>query len=114
MTSFLPSRTPSVSSSEDDDDDQTYDDWVSASGDPRARSLFDERELANIAEALKYDRDTYGFDLGAFSKQLGMPDHGCRTRVGPDPKTSTRRPSKNTAGQLHTLASKSHYSCDVF
>lgn len=75
MTSFLPSRTPSVSSSEDDDDDQNYDGWDSASGDPRARSLFEERELANIAEALKYDRETHGFDLGAFSKQLGMPDH---------------------------------------
>ena len=75
MTSFLPSRTPSVSSSEDDDDDQNYDGWDSASGDPQARSLFEERELANIAEALKYDRETHGFDLGAFSKQLGMPDH---------------------------------------
>ena len=115
MTSFIPPRTPSVSSSEDGDDDETYDDWISASGDPRARSLFDERELANIAEALQYDRDTYGFDLGAFSKQLGMPDHGCRTRVGPDPKhLSTRRPSKNTARQLHTLASKFHDRCDVF
>jgi len=86
MTSFLPSRTPSVSSSEDDDDDQNYDDWVSASGDPRARSLFEERELANVAEALQYDRDTYGFDLGAFSKQLGMPDRGCPKRVGLDPR----------------------------
>ena len=71
MTSFLLSGTPSVSSSEDSDDDQNYDDWVSASGDPRAKSLFEERELANIAEALTYDRETYGFDLGAFSKQLG-------------------------------------------
>jgi protein arginine N-methyltransferase 3 len=74
MTSFLPSRTPSVSSSEDSDDDQNYDDWVSASGDPQAKSLFEERELANITEALKYDRETHGFDLDAFSKQLGMPD----------------------------------------
>jgi hypothetical protein len=76
MNPLLPPRTPSVSSSEDSDDDQNYDDWVSASGDPQAKSLFEERELANIAEALKYDRDTYGFDLEAFSKQLGMPDHG--------------------------------------
>ena len=68
MTSFLSSRTPSVSSSEDFDDDQNYDDWVSASGDPRAKSLFEECELTNIAEAPKYDRETYGFDLGAFSK----------------------------------------------
>jgi hypothetical protein len=75
-TSPLPSVTPSVSSSDDSDDDQNYDDWVSASGDPPAKSLFEERELANIAEALKHDRDTYGFDLGAFSKQLGVPDRG--------------------------------------
>jgi len=75
MNPFLPSRTPSVSSSDESDDDQNYDDWVSASGDPRAKSLFEERELANIADALKYDCDTYGFDLNAFSTQLGMPDH---------------------------------------
>ena len=75
MTSPLRPRTPSVSSSEDSDDDQTYDDWVSASGDPPARSLFEERELVNISEALKYDRDVYGFDFDAFGKQLGMLDH---------------------------------------
>ena len=74
MASPLLPRTPSVSSSDDSDNDQTYDDWVSASGDPPARSLFEERELGNISEALKYDRDVYGFDLDAFSKQLGMPD----------------------------------------
>ena len=75
----LPSRTPSVSSSDASDDDQTYDDWVSTSGDPPAHSLFEARELENIAEALKYDRDTYAFDLGTFSKQLGMPGHGAGT-----------------------------------
>jgi len=78
MTSPLLPRTPSVSSSEDSDDDENYDDWLSASGDPPARSLFEERDLVNISEALKYDRDTHGFDLDAFSKQLGMPDHNSR------------------------------------
>ena len=72
--SLTPSRTPSVSSSEDSDNDQNYDDWVSASGDPQAKSLFEERVLENIAEALTYDRDTHGFDLDVFSKRLGMLD----------------------------------------
>jgi len=80
VTAPLSSRTPSASSSDGSDDDQNYDDWVSASGDPPARSLFEERQLANIAEALKYDRDTHGFDLDAFSKQLGMPDHHAGAR----------------------------------
>jgi protein arginine N-methyltransferase 3 len=65
---------PSVSSSDDSDNDQNYSDWVSASGDPQVKSLFEECKLANITEALKYDREMHGFDLDAFSKQLGMPN----------------------------------------
>ena len=75
MTSPVRRRTPSASSSEDSEDDQAYDDWVSASGDPPARSLFEARELANISEALAHDRGVHGFDLDGFSKRLGMPDY---------------------------------------
>ncbi len=63
-------RDQSDSSSEDED--ETWDDWVSDSmARQPCRSLFDEKVLPSVAEALAYDKTTHGFDLELKSSSLG-------------------------------------------
>ena len=54
----------SSSSSEDDDNDENWDEWISDSiTQQECRSLFEKKSLPSAEEALKYDKQTYGFDL---------------------------------------------------
>ena len=63
-------RDRSDSSSEDED--ETWDDWVSDSmAKQTCKSLFDDRILASVSEALAYDKSTHGFDLEQKASSLG-------------------------------------------
>ena len=63
-------RDRSDSSSEDED--ETWDDWVSDSMAKQAcKSLFDDRILPSVSEALAYDKSTHGFDLEQKASSLG-------------------------------------------
>jgi protein arginine N-methyltransferase 3 len=63
------SNTSSSTGSDHDDD---WNDWVDDDNQALpTRSLFDESTLENAQLALKYDKDTHGFDLVAFCAQLG-------------------------------------------
>ncbi|KAJ7465038.1 protein arginine N-methyltransferase [Mycena latifolia] len=65
------------SSAEDDDEEETWDDWISDSMQQRpCRSLFDEKDLPSVGEALAYDRNTHGFDLDVFCGRLTLDTHG--------------------------------------
>lgn len=57
--------------SESENDDQNWDDWVSDSL-IRAPcpSLFDEKSLPSVEEALNYDKETHGFDLNGLCTKL--------------------------------------------
>ncbi|KAJ6554983.1 protein arginine N-methyltransferase [Mycena vulgaris] len=71
------SEDGTLSSAEDDDAEETWDDWVSDSMQQRpCRSLFDEKDLPSVEDALVYDKDTHGFDLDAFCARLSLDTHG--------------------------------------
>lgn len=54
------------------DAEETWSDWVSDSAnDRRCKSLFEDKLLASVTEALDYDKRTYGFDLNSFCKEKG-------------------------------------------
>lgn len=56
-----------------DDEVETWDDWVSDSMEQRpCTSLFDEKVLPSVQEALAYDKKTHGVDLDALCGQLGV------------------------------------------
>jgi protein arginine N-methyltransferase 3 len=58
-------------SSEEDDEEETWDDWVSDSMQQRScRSLFEDKVLPSVEEALAYDKETHGFDLDAHCARL--------------------------------------------
>ncbi|CAN0115742.1 unnamed protein product [Scytosiphon promiscuus] len=52
-----------------------WSDWEEE--DVPARSLFEEKVLPSAKEALKYDNDTYDFDLLAIRTKLGLDFYGC-------------------------------------
>ena len=58
------------SDSDESNAEDTWSDWVSDSG-RRCKSLFEDKLLASVTEALDYDKGTYGFDLGSFCKGKG-------------------------------------------
>jgi hypothetical protein len=58
------------SNSEESNAEDTWSDWVSDSG-RRCKSLFEDKLLASVTEALDYDKRTYGFDLDSFCKEKG-------------------------------------------
>ncbi|EMD39598.1 hypothetical protein CERSUDRAFT_111907 [Gelatoporia subvermispora B] len=61
------------SSSEDDDDDQNWDDWVSDSADKRpCKSLFEDKTLPSVSDALNHDKTAHGFDLEAAFSRLSL------------------------------------------
>jgi protein arginine N-methyltransferase 3 len=65
------SENDSLSSSEEDEEEETWDDWVSDSLEQRiCKSLFEEKFLSSVEEALAYDKETHGFDLNALSSKL--------------------------------------------
>ena len=59
--------------SDSNDDDQNWDDWISDSLIQRScKSLFDEKVLSSVEDALKYDKETHGFDLNETCSRLGQ------------------------------------------
>ncbi|KAJ6455461.1 protein arginine N-methyltransferase [Mycena sanguinolenta] len=62
-----------TASSEEDNEEETWDDWVSDSMEQRpCRSLFEDKLLPSVEEALAYDKGTHGFDLDGFCVQLSL------------------------------------------
>ncbi|KAI0248224.1 S-adenosyl-L-methionine-dependent methyltransferase [Lactifluus subvellereus] len=56
--------------------EETWSDWVSDSAnDRRCKSLFEDKLLASVTEALDYDKRTYGFDLDSFCKEKALDFH---------------------------------------
>ncbi|KAG6866179.1 hypothetical protein C0991_007729 [Blastosporella zonata] len=65
------------SSSSESDDDQNWDDWASDSLiKVPCLSLFEEKTLPSVEEALSYDHSTHGFDLNATCVKLSLDFHG--------------------------------------
>lgn len=59
------------SSSEDDDNDDNWDEWISDSiTQQECQSLFENKPFPSVEEALKYDKETYGFDLNQTCAKL--------------------------------------------
>ncbi|KAJ7205187.1 protein arginine N-methyltransferase [Mycena pura] len=58
-------------STEDDEAEETWDDWVSDSMEQRpCRSLFEDKLLPCVQDALAFDKDMHGFDLDAVCGRL--------------------------------------------
>ncbi|KAJ7712993.1 protein arginine N-methyltransferase [Mycena metata] len=69
------SEEGSLSSSEDDEE-ETWDDWVSDSMEQRpCKSLFEDKVLPSVQEALAYDKASHGFDLDALCSELSLDTH---------------------------------------
>ena len=68
-----------TTSSDEDEDDQNWDDWVSDSVPSKTYSLFENRQFASVAEALQYDKSTYGFDLNETCSRLCSSFHNLST-----------------------------------
>lgn len=71
---------PSDIGSEDDNEtassieeaEETWSDWVSDSMSKQpCQSLFEDKTLPSVSEALEYDKNTHGFDLNALCSKLG-------------------------------------------
>ncbi|KAF9046251.1 protein arginine N-methyltransferase [Panaeolus papilionaceus] len=70
-------ETASVSSDDEDEEDQTWEDWVSDSNSRQeTKSLFEDKVLPSVEEALAYDKKAHGFDINETSKKLGLDFHG--------------------------------------
>jgi type I protein arginine methyltransferase len=68
--SIQPERSDSEGSSSEDEEEETWDDWVSESGDKHCQSLFDQKTFPSAAEAIAYDKSVHGFDLKSLTKDL--------------------------------------------
>lgn len=69
-----PNSDPEKSSSSDgeEDEDETWDDWVSDSNTRQGcKSLFDEKILSCVEDAVAYDRENYKVDINELCKRLG-------------------------------------------
>ncbi|KAF7365651.1 Protein arginine N-methyltransferase 3 [Mycena venus] len=67
------SEEGTASTEEDNDEEETWDDWVSDSMDKRpCRSLFEDKVLPSVDEALAYDKASHGFDLDVLSVRLSL------------------------------------------
>jgi type I protein arginine methyltransferase len=61
----------SSDSSEDEDKEETWDDWVSDSNTRQGcKSLFDEKILSCVEDAVTYDRENYKVDINELCKRL--------------------------------------------
>jgi type I protein arginine methyltransferase len=56
-------------------DDEDVSDWVSEA-EERTKSLFDEEYFASPLEALKHDKDVYGYDLQEEFRRLNLDFYG--------------------------------------
>ncbi|KZT28706.1 S-adenosyl-L-methionine-dependent methyltransferase [Neolentinus lepideus HHB14362 ss-1] len=60
----------------EDEEDNNFDDWVSDSVDRQpCKSLFEDKILPSVTEALEYDRKTHNFDLNAMCSRLSLDFH---------------------------------------
>lgn len=77
MTRRHPASVCSTSSDSDLDPSASDDfsDWSDHAALP-CRSLFDERVLPSVEEALAYDAQTYGWELGKECARLGVDEYG--------------------------------------
>ncbi|KAF8657322.1 hypothetical protein AX16_002244 [Volvariella volvacea WC 439] len=105
-----PENDSLLGSSSDDDDDQNWDDWVSDSATKQpCQSLFDNTKLESAEDALKYDREKYGFDLNQAIARLSLDFHGQIRLV------NYIRKAKPNVGQLNALTGKeSFFTSDEF
>lgn len=61
----------SASSDDEDDEDETWDDWVSDSNTRQGcKSLFDDKILSCVEDAVTYDRENNNVDINELSKGL--------------------------------------------
>jgi protein arginine N-methyltransferase 3 len=61
------------SSTDDNDEEETWEDWVSDSGEKIAcRSLFEDKTFASAKESLEYDATAHGFNLDQTCVKLGQ------------------------------------------
>ncbi|KAJ6584357.1 S-adenosyl-L-methionine-dependent methyltransferase [Mycena capillaripes] len=66
-----------TASSSEDNEEETWDDWVSDSMEQRpCRSLFEDKILPSVEEALAYDKKAHGFDLDALCGRLSLDTYG--------------------------------------
>ncbi|KAJ7258773.1 arginine N-methyltransferase 3 [Mycena haematopus] len=61
-----------ASSEEGNSEEETWDDWVSDSMERPCQSLFEDKMLPSVEEALVYDKGVHGFDLDGFCAQLSL------------------------------------------
>jgi type I protein arginine methyltransferase len=60
------------SASSENEDEETWDDWVSDSHTRQGcKSLFDEKILSSVEDAVAYDRESYKVDIIELCKRLG-------------------------------------------
>ncbi|TFK48794.1 S-adenosyl-L-methionine-dependent methyltransferase [Heliocybe sulcata] len=60
----------------EDEEDNNFDDWVSDSVDKQpCKSLFEDKNLPSVTDALEYDKKTHGFDLNAVCSRLSLDFH---------------------------------------
>lgn len=65
-----------------DDAGETWSDWVSDSMSKQpCRSLFEEKTLPSVSEALEYDKTVHGFDLNALCDKLGALNPAIKFRA---------------------------------
>ena len=59
-------------SEESGDDDQGWDDWCEDEDQKQpCQSLFEDKVLGSVEDALKHDKEVHGFDLDALVSKLG-------------------------------------------
>ncbi|EPQ54848.1 protein arginine N-methyltransferase [Gloeophyllum trabeum ATCC 11539] len=69
-------ESASSGSEVEDEEDNNFDDWVSESVEEQpCVSLFDEKTLSSVSEALKYDKEVHGFDLDLVCSNLSLDFH---------------------------------------
>lgn len=72
------------SASSVNDAEETWSDWVSDSMSKQpCQSLFEDKTLPSVSEALEYDKNTHGFDLNALCSKLGAFLLYCRLKAAP-------------------------------
>ncbi|THH21417.1 hypothetical protein EW146_g166 [Bondarzewia mesenterica] len=80
------------------EEEETWSDWISDSmNEQPCRSLFEEKILPTVSDALNYDKQTHGFDLSAACSKLSLDFHG-RIRL-----INYIRKEKPTAQSLQSL-----------
>ncbi|PFH54009.1 hypothetical protein AMATHDRAFT_73046 [Amanita thiersii Skay4041] len=76
-TEDTPADRVSSDGDEEDDEEENWDDWVSDSATTQpCRSLFDEKTLPSVEDALRHDKTVHTFDLDYICSNLSLDIHG--------------------------------------